>query len=190
MRRFAICAVAMLLALPAWAQQEGLPADPRGAQSGRMDTRERQALAALARNAATAQQLGTLATKRIGQGTVGELGQSMAVTNGGLAQQLAELTGPENLPLRERIDQCEVQRLQSMSNDRQSFSRELVAWINRNYPDTIRNMEMLGRENGRYAGLADATLPQLREQLNAAQSLAQAAMEGAPQQAERPEPGR
>ncbi|MBC7905412.1 MAG: DUF4142 domain-containing protein [Rhodospirillaceae bacterium] len=187
MRLFAAFALVLLLAAPVWAQQDGLPADPRGAQSGRLEARERQALAALARNAATAQQVGTLATKRAGQGRLGELGQSMTVTNGGLTEQLAQLAGPENMPLRERIDQGEVQRLQGMASaDPGNFSREVIAWINKNYPDTIRNMEMLGREDSRYTALADATLPQLRDQLSAAQQLAQAAMEGAPQQAQQP----
>jgi hypothetical protein len=187
MRRLAAFALVLLMALPAFAQQQGLPADPRGAQSGRMEARERQALAALSRNANTAQQLGTLANKRGGQGRISELGQSMAVTNAGLAEQLAQLAGPENLPLRERMDQNEVQRLQGMAGaDPRTFSRELIAWINRNYPDTIRNMEMLGRENSRYATLAEATLPQLREQLSAAQELAQAPMEDVPQQARQP----
>lgn len=186
MRRFAAFAL-VLLALPIWtqqarAQQDGLPADPRGAQSGRLDTRERQALATVARNAATAQQLGTLATKRSGLGRLGELGQSMTVTNGGLAQQLAQLAGPENLPLRENMDHGEVQRLQGMARvDSRNFNQELLAWINKTYPDTIRNVEMLGRQDSRYATLAEATLPQLREQLSAAQQLAQSTMEGAPQ---------
>lgn len=187
MRRLAAFALALLLAPPALAEQEGLPPDPRGAQLGRLDARERQALAALARNAATAQQLGTLANKRIGQSRLGELGQSMAVTNAGLVEQLTQLAGPENLPLRERIDQNEIQRLQGMTGaDPSNFNREFVAWINKNYPDTIRNMEMLGRADSRYSPLASATLPQLRQQLSAAQEMAQAAMEGAPQQAQQP----
>lgn len=189
MRRLAAFALVLLLASPALAQQEGLPADPRGAHSGRLEARERQALAALARNAATAQQLGTLTNKRAGQDRLAELGQSMAVTNAGLMEQLAQLAGPENLPLRERIDQGEIQRLQGMTGaDPRNFSREIIAWINKNYPDTIRNMEMLGREDSRYTALADATLPQLRSQLSAAQDLAQAAMEGTPQQAQQPAP--
>lgn len=186
-RRFAAVALVVLLAAPALAQQEGLPADPHAAQTGRMEARELQALAALARNSATAQQLGSLANKRAGQGRLAELGQSMAVTNSSLAQQLAQLAGPGNLPLRERIDQSEIQRLQDMTvTDSGNFNREMVAWINKNYPDSIRNMEMLGHENSRYAALAAATLPQLRAQLSAAQDIAQAALEGLPQQAQQP----
>jgi hypothetical protein len=187
MRRFAVFAAALLLAAPAFAQSEGLPADPRGAQSGRLDTRERQALAALARNAGTAQALGNLASKRVAGERLGELGQSMALTHAGLAQELAQLAGPENMPLRERTDQGEIQRLQSLpSTDRASFGREMIGWINQHYPDTIRNMEMLGRQDPRYAALAEATLPQLRQQLSAAQEIAQAAMEGTDQQAQQP----
>jgi len=187
MRRFAVFAAALLLAAPAFAQNEGLPADPRGAQSGRLDTRERQALAALARNSGTAQALGTLASKRVAGERLGELGKSMALTHAGLAQELAQLAGPENMPLRERTDHNELQRLQSMPGDnREAFGREMVAWINRHYPDTIRNMEMLGRQDPRYAALAEATLPQLRQQLSAAQEIAHAAMEGTDQQAQQP----
>lgn len=172
MRRFAIAATAILLALPAWAQQNGLPPDPRGA--ARLDARERQTLATVARNAATAQQLGSLANNRMGDSRLGQLGQSMAVTNSSLGQHLTRLAGVENLPLRERIDRDEIQRLQGIAGtDRQDFGRELVAWITANYPGTIRNMEMLGRQDGRYSTLAEATLPQLRDQLNTARDLAQ-----------------
>lgn len=180
MRASAIAVLALLLAGPAWAQseREGLPPDPRAT---RLDTQERQMLGALARNAATAQQLGSLASNRSGQSRLGQLGQSMAVTNAGLSMQLMELAGAENLPMRERVDQAEIQRLQAMAgSDRQNFSREVLGWINRNYPDTIRNMDALGRRDTRYAALAETTLPQLREQLSAAQELAQAAMEGTP----------
>ncbi|MBX9634540.1 MAG: DUF4142 domain-containing protein [Magnetospirillum sp.] len=191
MRHLAAFAL-VLLSLPAWAQQarteeKGLPADPRGAQSGRLDTRERQALAALARNAATAQQLGFLASQRAGQGRLGELGQSMAATNAHIGQGLTQLAGPENLPLRERIDQNQIQRLRDMAGaDRHNFNRELIGWINRTYPSTIRNMEMLGHDDRRYAALAEATLPQLRLQLSAAQELAQTTMEGEAQQSQQP----
>lgn len=186
MRPIAVCAAVWLLAAPSFASEKGLPPDPRGAQSGRLDTRERQAVAALARNAGTAQALGSLATKRASGGRLGELGQAMAVTNAGLAQQLAQLAGPENMPLRERTDQGELQRLQAMGTDREGFGRELVAWINAHYPDSIRNIEMLGRDDPRYAALAEATLPQLRQQLSVAQEIAQAAIKGPDQQAQQP----
>jgi hypothetical protein len=175
-----------LLSVPALAVEEGLPADPRGAQAGRLDTRDRQAVAALARNAGTAQALGNLATKRASGGRLGELGQSMALTNAGLAQQLAQLAGPENMPLRERADQGELQRLQAMGSDRESFGRELVGWITAHYPASIRNLEMLSRGDPRYATLAETALPQLRQQLSVAQEIAQAAIQTPDQQAQRP----
>lgn len=170
--------IAILLVIqPAWAEQEGLPPDSHGTL--RMAPQQRQMLASAARNATTAMQLGSLGSRSSGQSRLGELAQAMAVTNGGLAQQLAETAGPENLPLRERMDEAEIAHLRSLAgNDHTRFGRELVGWITRHYPDTIRNVEALGASDPRYAALADTTLPQLREQLAAAQQLAQAAMEG------------
>jgi hypothetical protein len=175
-RRTAAFIAAMLLALPAWAETEGLPPDTHG--TARLAPGQRQMLATVARNAATATQLGTLASSRAGHSRLGELAQAMAVTNGGLAQQLAQAAGTENLPLRERLDEAEITRLRTLAgNDQSRFGRELLGWITRNYPDTIRNVERLGADDSRYAALADVTLPQLREQLSAAQELAQAATE-------------
>ncbi|MCR6631088.1 MAG: DUF4142 domain-containing protein [Magnetospirillum sp.] len=183
MRGWTAAFVAALLSVsPALAQQEGLPGDSHG--TTRLAPQQRQMLATVARNAATAIQLGNLGGTRAGESRLSQLSQSMAVTNGGLAQQLAQVAGPENLPLRERLDEAEIARLRALAgNDRTGFSRELVGWITRHYPDTIRNIESLGEGDPRYAALAEATLPQLREQLAAAQQLAQAAMEGeAPRQ--------
>ena len=161
----------------AWAQTEGLPGDQRNAT--RLAPQQRQMLATVARNAATASQLGALAGSRAEPGRLGELVHEMAITNGGLLQQLAQTAGPENLPLRERLDEGELNRLRALAgNDRALFGREVLGWITRHYPDTIRNVESLGQADPRYGALAQATLPQLREQLDAAQQLAQAAMEG------------
>ncbi|HTH15593.1 MAG TPA: DUF4142 domain-containing protein [Magnetospirillum sp.] len=175
-RILALLAV-LLTGAPALAAEEGLPGDSRSAQ--RLAPEQRQMLATVARNAATAAQLGSIASPRMGASRLGELSQSMAVTNGGLAQQLVELAGPENLPMRERLDQSEIARLRALaSNDPAGLSRQLVGWITSHYPDTIRNVETLGSQDPRYAALAQATLPQLREQLAAAQQIAQSAMEG------------
>lgn len=167
----------LLAAQPApAAEREGLPPDTR---AQRLAPEQRQMLATVARNAATAAQLGNIAGTRMGGNRLGALSQAMAVTNGGLAQQLGQLAGPENLPLRERLDQTEINRLHALAGaDRAGFSRQLVGWITRHYPDTIRNIELLGGQDPRYAALAQAILPQLREQLAAAQQIAQAAMEG------------
>lgn len=191
MRAIAILALALALlpVMPAAARQDpqrGLPPDPRAV--GRLEAEERQMLAGITRNAATAARLGAVAGARLGGSPLAELGQAMALTNSGLEQQLAQVAGPENMPLRERADHGRLERLQALSrSDRHAFSREMVAWIVANYPDTIRNMEELGRRDGRYAALAEAALPPLRQQLSAAQDLTQAAMEGT---GPRPRPSR
>ncbi|MGE5476052.1 MAG: DUF4142 domain-containing protein [Bacteroidales bacterium] len=162
---------------PAMAEEQGLPPDPRGGQ--RLAAPQRQMLATIARNSATAAQLGTLASNRAEPGRLGALAQAMALTNTGLSRALAQTAGPENLPLRERLDENELARLRALaSNNHERFGQELVAWINRHYPDTITGIDMLGRSDPRYAALAEVALPQLREQLAAAQQLAQAATEG------------
>lgn len=176
-----VCSAALIAVLlsaaPAWSQTNGLPADRSAPQ--RLAPQQRQMLATAARNAATASQLGTLAGHRAEAGRLSELAQAMAATNGGLARQLAQLAGPENMPLRERQDEAELTRLRAMAtHDRAAFGRELVAWITAHYPTTIRNVETLGERDPRYAALAEAALPQLREQLAAAQQLAQATAEG------------
>lgn len=176
-------AVLVILALyggPALGQgrqpAEGLPGDSRDSQ--RLAPSQRQMLATVMRNAATASQLGGLAGAHAEGRRLGELAQAMALTNGGLAQNLAQLAGPGNLPLRERLDEGELARLRVLAaNDRALFNRELLAWVTRHYPDTIRGMDSLSQADARFAGLAEAALPQLREQLAAAQELVQAAME-------------
>lgn len=177
------CAVLFVLALaapPALAQSrqpaEGLPGDSRETQ--RLAPPQRQMLATVARNAATASQLAGLAGAHAEGGRLGELAQAMALTNGGLAQNLAQLAGPGNLPLRERTDQGELERLRVLAaNDRALFGREMLGWVTRHYPDTIRGVEALGQADPRFAALAQTALPHLREQLAAAQQMAQAAME-------------
>lgn len=169
--------VALLSAPAAQAQSEGLPPDPNAPQ--RLSAPQRQMLGTVARNAATAAQVGSIAGSHADAGRLGELGRAVAVTNGSLMQELAHLAGPENLPLRERLDEGEVARLRALAaNDRAGFGRELVGWITRHYPDLINGVDTLGRNDPRYGALAQAALPQLREQLSAAQELAQAAMEG------------
>lgn len=177
MRGLVAAAIFALLGAPvALAQSEGLPPDSREAE--RMAPSQRQMLGTVARNAATAAQMGAIAGSRAEGGRLSELAHAMAMTNGGLSQDLAQLAGPENLPLRERLDEGELARLRALANsDRAGFGRELVAWITRNYPDSITGIETLGRADPRFAALAQAALPQLREQLSAAQELAQAAME-------------
>lgn len=182
MRGWFVAAIALLLPLhAALAQSEGLPPDPRSSQ--RLPAPQRQMLATIARNSATASQLGNLAgihgdSSRPEANRLGELAQAMALTNSGLNRELAQLAGPENLPLRERMDEGELARLRAMAtSDRAGFNRALVGWITRHYPDTINGIDTLGRNDPRYAALAEAALPQLREQLAAAQQLAQAAME-------------
>lgn len=155
---------------------EGLPPDTRAPQ--RMAAPQRQMLATIARNSATAQQLGTLAGVHAEPGRLAQLAQQMALTNSDLSRGLAQLAGPENLPLRQRLDESELARMRALArSDQAGFGRALVGWINRTYPDTITGIDTLSREDPRYAALAEAALPQLREQLNAAQQLAQAAME-------------
>lgn len=183
MRGCCIAVIAAMLSAPAAAQAqtaqtltEGLPADHNGVQ--RLAPQQRQILATIIRNAATASQLGSLAGRRGETGRLGELAQAMALTNGGLNQTLTQLAGPENLPLRERMDEGELTRLRALAGrDRAAFDRALVGWITSHYPDTIRNVDSLSQNDPRYAALADQALPQLREQLAAAQQLAQAAME-------------
>lgn len=178
MRGLSAILIALMLALaigPVHAQ--GLPGDPRDSQ--RLPPPQRQMLATIVRNAATASQLGALAGAHAEGGRLAELSHAMALTNGGLSQTLAQMAGPGNLPLRERLDEAELARLRVLAaNDRALFGREVLGWITRHYPDTIRGVESLGRNDPRYAALAETTLPQLREQLAAAQELAQAAMEG------------
>lgn len=177
MRGWFAAVIVLLLPLhAALAQTEGLPPDPRSGQ--RLSAPQRQTLATIARNSATASQLGTLAGAHPESGRLAELAQAMALTNSGLSRELVQLAGPENLPLRERMDEGELARLRAMaSNDRAGFGRALVGWITSHYPDTINGIDALGRSDPRYATLAEAALPQLREQLAAAQQLAQAAME-------------
>lgn len=168
--------LALLWAPTVRAQSEGLPPDSRETQ--RMAPSQRQMLGTVARNAATAAQMGNFAGSRAEDGRLAELAHAMALTNGGLMQQLAQVAGPENLPLRERLDEGELARLRALAgSDRAGFGRELVAWITRHYPDTITGIETLGRTDPRFGALAQTALPQLREQLSAAQELAQAAME-------------
>lgn len=169
----------VVLVLPlhcALAETQGLPPDHRSNQ--RLAAPQRQMLATIARNGATATQLGNLAGAHAENGRLSELARAMALTNGGLLRDLGQVAGPENLPLRERLDEGELNRLRALAGtDRASFGRELVGWITRTYPDTINGIDTLGRSDPRYAALAEAALPQLREQLAAAQQLAQAAME-------------
>lgn len=168
--------VTLLSAPAAQAQSEGLPPDANAPQ--RLSAPQRQMLGTVARNAATAAQVGSIAGSQADAGQLGELARAMAVTNGGLAQELARLAGPENMPLRERLDEGEVARLRALAtSDRAGFGRELVGWITRHYPDLINGVDTLGQNDPRYGALAQTTLPQLREQLSAAQELAQAAME-------------
>lgn len=178
MRGLLAAVILVLLSAPAaLAQSEGLPPDPRAPQ--RLTAPQRQMLGTVARNAATAAQMGSIAGSHGDTGRLGELAHAMAVTNGGLAQELARLAGPENMPLRERLDEGEVARLRAMAaNDRAAAGRELVGWITRHYPDLINGIDTLGQADRNYAALAQSTLPHLREQLSAAQELAQAAMEG------------
>lgn len=177
MRGLIAAAIFALLSAPAaLAQSEGLPPDSHAPQ--RLSASQRQMLGTVARNAATAAQMGSIAGSQGDTGRLGELAHAMAVTNGGLTQELARLAGPENMPLRERVDEGEVARLRGLSaGDRSGFGRELVGWITRHYPDLITGIDTLGQSDPRYGALAQATLPQLREQLSAAQELAQAAME-------------
>lgn len=174
MWRAAVLALAILSAQPVLAQQQGLPGDPPA--TGRMNAEDRRLLAGVARNAATASQLGALAGARLAGTPQAELGQAVAATNTALEQHLARLAGPENLPLRERLDQRLIERLQALSRtDRDGFGRELAAWVATAYPETIRGLDQLGRRDGRYAALATAALPPLRRQLAAAQDMTQAA---------------
>lgn len=177
MRAIAILALALLPAQPAAAQQSGLPPDLRGAS--RLEAGERRMLAGLTRKAVTAARLGAMAGARLEGSPLAELGQAMAQTNAALELHLARLGGPENTPLRERADHRLIERLHALSrSDRHAFGRELAAWTIANYPAVIRDMEELGRRDGRYTALALAALPLLRGQLAAAQDLAQTAMEG------------
>lgn len=179
MRGWFAAVIAVLLPLHAALAQtpaEGLPPDPRAPQ--RLAAPQRQMLATIARNSATASQLGTMAGIHAEPGRLAELAQAMALTNSGLSRELAQLAGPENLPLRQRLDDTELARMRALAtSDRAGFGRALVGWITRTYPDTITGIDTLGRGDPRYAALAEAALPQLREQLAAAQQLAQAAME-------------
>lgn len=168
---------ALVSASAAWGQSEGLPPDSRAPQ--RLTTPQRQMLGSIARNAATAAQMGAIAGSHEEPGRLSQLAHAMAITNGGLSQELARVSGPENMPLRERLDEGELARLRALAaNDRAGFGRELVGWITRHYPDLITGMDHLAQSDPRYGALAQTTLPQLREQLSAAQELAQAAMEG------------
>lgn len=177
MRAWCAALIVAVLSTTALAQTEGLPPD-RNVPS-RLEPQQRQMLAAVMRNAATASQLANLTSSRAATGRLAELAQAMALTNSGLTQQLAQLAGRENLPLRERQDEAQIARLRALAgSDRGAFGRELVGWITDRYPDTIRNIEALGERDPRYAALAQNALPQLREQLAAAQQLAQAALEG------------
>lgn len=174
MRGYVVVALALLSSQPVLAQQQGLPGDPPAA--GRMERPDRQLLAGLTRNAATAAQLGSLAAARLSGSPMAELGQAMARTNSGLEQQLIRLAGPENLPLRERLDQRLIDRLQTLSkSDRPRVGREVVGWVGMHYPDTMRDLGQLARRDSRYAPLAEAALPLLRQQLDAAQAMTQAA---------------
>lgn len=182
MRGWFAAVIAVLLPLNAALAQtaqspaEGLPPDPRSPQ--RLAAPQRQVLATVARNSATAQQLGTLAGVHAEPGRLAQLAQEMALTNSDLSRELAQLSGPENLPLRQRLDDTELARMRALAtSDRPGFGRALLGWITRTYPDTITGIDTLGRSDPRYAALADAALPRLREQLAAAQQLAQAAME-------------
>lgn len=177
MRGLVAAVIVALLSLPAaFAQDQGLPGDPNAPR--RLSAPQRQMLGTIARNAATAVQVGAMAGRQGETGPVGELAQAMAVTNGALSQELARLAGPENMPLRERLDESEVARLRALAaTDRTGFGREVVGWITRTYPDLINGVDTLARDDPRYGALAEAALPQLREQLSAAQELAQAAME-------------
>lgn len=175
----AVVILAVLTAPGAWGQSAGLPPDnSRNAQ--RLPAPQRQMLGTVARNAATAAQMGAMAGSRAEPGQLAQLAQAMAMTNGGLMQELGRLAGPENLPLRERVDDGELARLRALAgNDRTRFGREMLAWINRHYPDTIMGIDTLAKSDPRFAALAGTALPQLREQLAAAQELAQSALEGA-----------
>lgn len=173
---FAVVAATLLPLQAAQAQSEGLPPDVRHAP--RLAAPARQMLSTIARNSATASQLGTLAGSHAEPGRLHQLAQAMAQTNNDLGRALSQLAGPENLPLRERIDEGELARMRALAaNDRAGFGRAVIGWITAHYPDTINGIDSLGRNDPRYAQLAEAALPLLREQLAAAQQLAQESMD-------------
>lgn len=209
MKTTATALCALLLAAPAWAQQDVLRNDvpetrvtpseqpPRdtsrsegvsvGQGAVQASPQVRQALTALSRNAVAAQQFGNLAASKQAPAAIRDLADHMVATNSDINERLDALSARLGLELPQRMPDQDQQFFETLSETNQDeFARGLVAWVNEVYPKSIRALQVVADQPAT-ADLAQAAIPALRDQLRASQRMAQAYLEGGPMQAEMPE---
>lgn len=206
MRAVATALCALLLAGPALAQQDVFRNDqpetsvtpsespPRDTSrsEGQQAAREElpaqavQALQALSRNAVAGQQLGNLAASKQAPAQIRDLGDRMVVVNSEINERLDKAAAQEGLRLPERMPPEAQRRFDSLADTNQvEFGRGLVAWVNENYPVSIRALQAIA-DHPQFSELASTAIPALRDQLRASQQMAQAFDQGGPMQAEMP----
>lgn len=210
MKTTATALCALLLAAPAWAQQDVFRNDrpetrvtpterpPRDTsrsegvnigqeRGGQISPQVHQALNALSRNAVAAQQFGNLAASKQAPADIRDLGDRMVVANSEINERLDAVSARLGVELPQRMpasDQAFFEALAETNQD--EFARGLVAWVNEVYPKSIRALQAMA-DDPALAELSRTAIPALRDQLRASQQMAQAYFQGGPMQAEMPD---
>lgn len=157
-----ILAVTLLIAGPVWAQS----APQQEAGEG--------ALERLAQDVTAAQQVGTLAAGKNLQVDYALLGDQMALANARINEVLDQMAGQD---VERFMDEQSRERFESMSDlNQEEFADQFLAFIGDVYPRIIDNIEALAQQQPDAPGiqvLAQEAVPALREQLGAAEQLAQ-----------------
>lgn len=158
---------------PALAQQQP---DGAAVQAGSQASQTETGIVSFAQDAVATMQIANLATDKNTPAAVALLGDRVSLTQGRINQALDAVLKKEGQQGERAMSDEGLAAMKSMTDlNQEQFAGEFVAWIGHTYPRMISTLETWAKTGDEpRKALAATFLPELRNQLQAAQHLTQA----------------